>query len=377
MKKKKPPTPSHYLILLLLILLLSAALCACELESLTGPKDTESPGVNVFLPTDGSTTSPVATTVPLTTAPITTETPVTTTTSPVTTAAPVSAAPSPYKNPLTLLPSSREASSLRPIALARHGDEVTDFTGVDLLIEAPVEKGETRLLLLGCDPSLLLPQSGIASIRPHLIAFANDFFAITLYRGTSDHGRPSVSFLYPGIDLSEREEPSSLLDASLLTALIREKGYQDKIASSITLPYSHTREGADFVPSGVYSSYIHLPFSDTSSVSFTYDAVTRSYTMRRETPSTEAKTFTNVFVLFAESATYATQSGEEFVINSDRGGLGYYISSGRAMPISWSRDPETSRLLFKDQDGAPLVVNRGATYFGVTTFSYYEKVILN
>ena len=46
------------------------------------------------------------------------------------------------------------------------------------------------------------------------------------------------------------------------------------------------------------------------------------------------------------------------------GGRGYYISKGEIVAINWSRETETSPILFTDTDGNELEVNPGKSYIG-------------
>ena len=44
---------------------------------------------------------------------------------------------------------------------------------------------------------------------------------------------------------------------------------------------------------------------------------------------------------------------------------GYYITDGRAVPITWSKDSETGITKYYDQSGHEIEINRGKTYISL------------
>jgi len=60
-------------------------------------------------------------------------------------------------------------------------------------------------------------------------------------------------------------------------------------------------------------------------------------------------------------------------MNTAGGGRGYYATGGGYTEITWSVD-EGGNLIFWDEDGAKLTVNRGRTYIGYFISSDYASV---
>lgn len=366
--KKNAPThhvsPLITAILFFLVILL--AMSSCELQSLTPQKTGD--GAGTVLQPSESTAEVTATTVPhqTTTVPpaITTEAPVTTT------------APRRYFNPLNGLPCEEASASRRPIAIAVKEASAAETATADLVIEAPTEGVSNRLLLVGTASETLFGCAEIASIRPYLAAIANDFFAISVYHGTSDRDKESFAFPYDTVDTKATALEQT--EAALLNT-IAAAGYQSTIAGQIALPYTISDIGVTVKPQTT-SGYIAIPFSDAAKTVFTYDSLTKSYTMRSCTAvrdDTTPPSFANVIVLFFNSTLRVTKDGAELSLDTNLDGTGYYASQGGVVPISWRRDGETSRLYFSDENGNKLALNRGKTYIGMTTFDYSDRLILN
>lgn len=370
MKKTFAPPYSLFFFLALAVLTV-VLLISCELGSLVQDPQATDVTDTVYRPID-ETTAPAVTTEPQTTALATTAAPITTLPPPVTTAPPS------HYHPLTGLPCPSEAAIARPIAFCVRQATATEVSAADLVIEAPTEASATRLSLLGTAHASSFGKLTIASTRPYLAALSHDFFGISVYHGTSDNGYPSTDFLYDTLDLSATDIQRS--ESALRTA-ITSRGYQSTIVGAITLPYRLSSLGESAALQGNGASYVSVSFHDASATAFTYDAAKNAYTMRSGTALTldggELPTFSNILILFHDATERVTKDGIELTLDTSLGGYGYYVSAGSAVPISWRRDPATSSLRLTDESGAPLTVNRGKTYVGMTTYAYRDELILN
>ena len=376
--KKSPANGKlpHKTVFALILALAAILLASCEMQSLVdGWRGDEAN--TVYQPLDTSATPTVTTSTPITTEAATTTEPPTTTAPPVTTTVPpvTTAPPVIYYSPLSGLPCSQAASVARPLAFCVRTASGAVIGECDAVIEAPTETSSTRLLLLKCNGYSLFDRLECHSIRPYMVAVANDLFALSIYRGTSDTGKESTPFIYDTLDLSLGSVAAS---GSLQNAL---GGYQTTVAGSISLPYSLAPVGKTVTPTDQVSTYVSVPFDASAASTFTYDALTKSYTMRSGAAlSTEEATFPafkNLLILFFDSTRRVTKDGTELTLDTVNGGSGYYLSEGGLMTVLWRRDPETSNLIMTDTDGIPLTVNRGRTYIAMTTFEYRDALILN
>ncbi len=377
MKKNQTGSPLPYktVFACLLALVGTVLLVSCETQSLVGHwRDDDAD--TVYHSLEVTTTSPLTTVEPpVTDPPTTTEPPIVTTTAPPVTAQPPATAYAPLSGP----PAAPTVAASRPLAFCVKPAAGSTIAAADLVIEAPTEAASTRLLLLKSGGASLFAELGIASIRPYMAALSHDFFGLSVYRGTSDIGRESASFLYETVDLSltsvNEGDPASLQSA------ITAAGHETVVSGSIALPYTLSDVGKTVTLDEATSTYISIPYNATAATAFTYDALAGVYTMRSGAALAEGNTplptFKNILVLSFDSTRRVGRDGVELTLDTELGGTGYYITEGGAMSIFWRRDPMTSRLYITDKDGVPITVNRGKTYLGMTTYEYRDRLILN
>ncbi len=369
MKKTSTHSPLFPLLFFLsLALFIVAVLASCEPQSLSGGWQ------NAGIVTDDP---PSLTTAPPLSTEATTTAPPSVTTAPATTAPPVTTAPTLYHNPLTGLSCLFEEASKRPLAFCVSSAKPSEIRAADLVIEAATEGKATRLSLIGTEQATAFDTLTIASTRPYLATLSNDFFGISIFRGTSDNAFPATDFLFDTVDLSEKP----LYSSEALLSSIHEAGYQTTIAGSIALPYRFADPGKTVTPQTLRSSYISVSFHGEAASTFTYDSVRKAYTMRTgaalANEGEELPTFKNLLVLFHDATKRVTKDGIELSLDTALGGNGYYMTEGGAVPIFWRRDPVTSSLRITDTDGAELTVNRGKTYIAMTTYEYRDLLIMN
>lgn len=369
MKEKHPNRTTLFFLIAALfsVLLISVSLSSCEFNSIV---DSMGSGANdVFLPlTENTTTAPVSivtTTVPTTTA---TEPPITTTLPPV-----ITTAPPIYYNPLSALPCDKTSSLTRPIGLCVNEEGFWRAPLSDLVIEAPTAENGQRYLLLNTDTACMENAPSLSSIRPHLAALSHDFFGISVYRGTSDNGRPATTFLYDTIDTS------LLTDKMTLSEKYQAADFQKNVATAIRLPYDFSSVGNTVSLSGTPSYYVSVPFYGGATTAFSYDALSGVYTLRKAQAPEGAipPSFTNLFILFFDSTVTSAKDGTVLTLDTASEGEGYYISKGMAAKILWKRDSVTSNLSFTLENGERLTVNRGRSYIGMTDFAAKRSLILN
>ncbi|MBO5945681.1 MAG: DUF3048 C-terminal domain-containing protein, partial [Clostridia bacterium] len=89
----------------------------------------------------------------------------------------------------------------------------------------------------------------------------------------------------------------------------------------------------------------------------------------------EIVTFSNAFILFANSTTYENADASQLVINTTAGGRGYYFSKGKYTEIIWENNDEG--LIFKDLSGEVLCINTGNSYITYYKASQSESITIN
>ncbi len=58
------------------------------------------------------------------------------------------------------------------------------------------------------------------------------------------------------------------------------------------------------------------------------------------------------------------------------GGGGYYITNGKAIPITWTKVSETDRTIFYDMNGKEIILNTGKTYIGFVADTRWSELVI-
>jgi hypothetical protein len=325
--------------------------------------------------------------------------PIHTTKAPVTTI-PVTEPPRPpeFQNPLTGLEASKEVSRTRPISICI-GNTASSLpqmglSAADILVEAPVEGGITRLMLISCSYADSQIFGSVRSTRPYLAYVADQFDAVQAYAGTTDLGKSVSLKEYDTMDyiiqnMSEvyfsdptRNSPHHIMtDGKKLFSGLVSLGLRATYSKS-TLPFEFVEYFSSAPLSKNDSFYVRIPFSSAQTAEFKYNATTKTYdryqfgSIHSDSANGKALSFENLFLLFCDTTTYDRATGTEISVDVESGGTGYYISNGKYMDIIWHRD-ENSSLKFTDKNGNSLKVNRGKSYIALIRVSSKNSVVLN
>ena len=299
-----------------------------------------------------------------------------------------------YRNPLTGLMVPTDMSAVRPVAISygNSGKAPIQY-GIgyaDILIEAPIETGETRLLGITTAYPTLSEIGGIRATRPYLLAFANAFSAVSVCDGDND--MQAQSSLYPAYAVIDCQKqglstvfyhaasfapPGDLFTSGtrLMGAL---EGYEKKEA---TIPFSFAAGDGEITPTGGGASGVVIPFSSIQTTQFTYDCEKHVYlrkqnsTTHTDTGTGEALSYKNLLILVMESSTYNKVTGSELSLDTSSGGRGFFVTNGAQQDIVWSRDDNGS-LSFTDVAGNPLSLNPGKTYIGMVDIRVSNSVLI-
>ena len=140
--------------------------------------------------------------------------------------------------------------------------------------------------------------------------------------------------------------------------------------------------------SGESATDIKIVHSSSYRTGFTYDAASgryltslysksAGYTPMVDEANGQRMAFENVIVLFTEITQYpydGTGTNPDYKkVDYDFGGVGYYISNGRAEKILWQKGPIDYPLLLTDEAGESLKVNCGKSYVAVVSLNEYEN----
>ena len=378
MKNKKRRTKVGIMVIgiAFLLTIISASCTGCKLYTLAWGNENIEPEV--------ATTTKITTTA-------------TPTTTVVTTTAPL---PPKYTNPLTGEKSSEQISKQRPFAVCIGNTAAAmpqfGIANADILVEAPVEGGITRLMIISCSISPNAVVGSVRSTRTYLSDIAKDFDALQAYAGTSDVGSSmhlagcdTLDYIMQNLSEAYYRDPLRSSPHHIMTT--GEKLFN----SAVSLGYrtSFSEQGSNYpfsfvdyfekaVMPDTQSKYVKIPFSSVQTAEFKYDEESSMYTryqfssVHTDAENNEPLTYKNLILLFCDAVTYDKSTGTEISLDIQSGGSGYYISDGKYMDIIWHRD-ESSNLKLCDKSGKALEINRGKTYIGLVKVSTKNSVVLN
>ena len=55
---------------------------------------------------------------------------------------------------------------------------------------------------------------------------------------------------------------------------------------------------------------------------------------------------------------------------------GYYVTKGKAVPITWSKNSATDRTRYFDEDGKEITINTGKTYIALCPDDTWSKTVI-
>lgn len=126
---------------------------------------------------------------------------------------------------------------------------------------------------------------------------------------------------------------------------------------------------------------IGLPFPHNDS-ELKYDKATNTYLyseygMAHIDPENDNKqlAFTNVFIQCAELVVLDDNGYMQFNLINNQGD-GYYITGGKAIPVTWTKAHDTNVTQYYTRDGKEVIINTGKTYIGIVADTRWDELVI-
>lgn len=247
--------------------------------------------------------------------------------------------------------------------------------------EIIVEGGETRLMALfkGQDLAKIGP---IRSSRHYFLDYALENDAIYVHYGWSPQAQSDISSLkvnnINGISESstdfwrvkDKSAPHNAVTSTKnILNMAKRKGYRTTSSDTSVLKYTtddiNLEQGQD-------AYKVTIPYSTSNEVMYNYNQTTGRYErysknkQQVEWDTNEIISTKNIIITFA--ANYTLNDSE----NKGRQGLknigtceGYYITNGKAIKITCTKNSRTTKTIYKDLAGNEIKINDGNTFFQI------------
>ena len=287
---------------------------------------------------------------------------------------------------------TKEAIGKRPVAVMVNNVEPAmpqyGIEQADIIFEIPVEGNLTRFMALYGDYTQVPEICPVRSCRLYFPVFAMSYDAVYVHWGMADEIIPTVdglgvdridgksgSFGLFGRDQNRLDSGYSLEHTGMFYGTKIASVLEENFRTDLEEEYKKTAfkfnkkekalEGEDCIA-------VDINFGSQEST-FNYDEVNKVYLKQINGKNQmDAKTgnqlaFKNVIVM--ETKIGIAENGYHKDVNCKGGedSVAYYISNGKVQKIHWEKEngDAKSRLVFFDDNGKEIKVNKGKTYIAV------------
>lgn len=287
-------------------------------------------------------------------------------------------------DPVILEPETLSGNQ-RPVAIMidNHIDAMPQagLLEADIIYEIIVEGGETRLMLIIQDENV--DKIGpVRSARHYFLDYALENDAIYVHYGWSPQAKSDITSL--GVDningIYESEESfwrvqdkyaphNAVTSMENIMNIANRKGYRTETNKEPVLNYVVAEENLE---DGEIASNVIIPYSTVNTVEYQYDAELKEYVRysrgekQVDWETGETVTTKNIIIQKVDNWTLndGTSSGRQ-TIDNIKEVEGYYITNGKAIPITCTKDSRTSQTVYEDLDGNEINVNDGKTFIQI------------
>lgn len=289
------------------------------------------------------------------------------------------------KEPEVAMPKTLSSYS-RPIAVMidNHIDAMPQagLLEADIVYEIIVEGGETRLMLILQDKDL--DKIGpVRSARHFFLDYALENDAIYVHYGwspqaqedISDLGVNNINGIYESTSsfwrVTDKYAPhNAVTSTDNILDIAARKGYRtEKYDNDTVLNYVVAEVNLE---SGQTANTVTIPYSYVNTVKYEYDEDTKEYVRysrgEKQVDWDSGKTVTtkNIIIEKAKNSTLndGTSKGRQTIDNIKELD-GYYITNGKAIPITCTKTSRSGKTVYKDLEGNEIDVNDGKTFIQI------------
>lgn len=286
-------------------------------------------------------------------------------------------------NELTGLPIKKDFLKSRPVAVMINNiEEAQPLLGVsqaDIIYECLVEGSITRIMALFKSPYDIQVIGSIRGAQPYFINLARAMDAIYIHMGGStqafdiiNRGVIDAINLDADIDYmwrdSYRKENLAYEHSAVTSGELLEKAIDDKNIRNVYSNFTAVQKFGDSsqIKNGESCTKMTVTFSWYKDTVFTYDKAKNTYMISQfgkeqiDGNTNKQNEKQNILALYVN--TYSIDGGLLQQLDLEGSGNGYYMNSGKIIPISWERKTADSQFEFSDESGKALVMNPGQIY---------------
>ena len=305
---------------------------------------------------------------------------------------------------------SRAQQRKRPVSIMINNvSQAQPTVGVgqaDIIYEAIVEGGATRLMMLIADYDDVPVFGSVRSMREYYIDLSQGHDAIFVHAGgaTSAYTQTYQRNIdrLDGVNRVDRRDRASMTyfesfyrDADRrrtmayehtlmatgpgIVAGIRKANYRTRHAVDYAGPLNFNPEFKELAGNAP-ANYISVPYSPHFSPEFIYNPDDKLYYRKQfggahlDGATGEQLSFGNVLVIFAQ---YNNTGGNNIFCELTGTGFGFYINGGKYLTIRWRKDTRDGEMRLFNLDHSDLYLNPGKSFICVTSTAYNKNVVIS
>lgn len=306
-----------------------------------------------------------------------------------------------YRSELTNEWIDESLQTQRPVAIMVDNEKTAllhyGMTQADIVYEMmnSTANGEiTRFMALVKDWGQITQFGSIRSVRPTNFMIAPEYNAVVIHDGGPFYidaylKNPWVDHLSGGfarINNGKSREFTEYVTTGEIESRLKSAGISSEYNEYYQGPHWTFANESNPVDLGQASdsiacTLVDLPFGHNGS-QLDYDEASGTYlyseyNMKHTDPANDNKqlAFTNVLIQCASHTQYDANGYMQFNI-LETSGDGYYITGGKAIPVTWSKGHDMSPTKFYDAAGNEITLNTGKTYIALVSTSRWSELVL-
>ena len=294
-----------------------------------------------------------------------------------------------YTSRLTGLEISEETKNAVMLAFVMSSGLPTyGIYAAEMICEIPTENGGSRIVAFIPENENLWKIGSITQTRGYISNIAKYFGASIVSYGNDD------SMDYNKCDLSNNIVDFSLLNGyhfseqagniytnrDLLMSAVADANIGNNAINKSPLPFTHIDYLEEKIVYSGTATSIRIPDGCLAD-ELRFDSESENYLLYKngvavvDMSNEDAASFTNCFVLFADSVIYDNSNGNTMVMDTIGDGRGLYFTNGSYTEIRWTATAG-GIMTFYTTDGLKLTVNRGRNYITFVRSSKAENIII-
>ena len=307
-----------------------------------------------------------------------------------------------YRSELTNEWIDESLQNQRPVAIMVDNEKTAllhyGLTQADIVYEMmnSTANGEiTRFMALVKDWESITQFGSIRSVRPTNFMIAPEYNAVVIHDGGPFYidpylKNPWVDHLSGGfarINNGKSREFTEYVTTGEVAKRMSAAGYSTEYNEYYQGPHWQFASESKPVDLSQASNsqdctLVDLPFDHNGS-QLDYDAASNTYLyseygMKHTDPANGNKqlAFTNILIQNATHTQYDSNGYMQFNILEQSNRKGYYITGGKAIPVTWSKGHDMDPTRFYDMDGNLITLNAGKTYIALVSDSRWSELVL-